>query len=124
MRRRKKTEDCDDPKFFTRKGERRTAVMNRLETASRAREHLKGRVVTKPWRKKGNGEFVDMPDLVPPPLLRADVRFGAYGDGSRKVRRRTDGSTDRPFTKPAAGTVRNKRRARNAQAKRSRKANR
>jgi hypothetical protein len=122
-RRRNKTEDKSDPRFFTKKGERRSHVMDRIESQERGKERLKGTAVTKPWRRSKNNQIVDM-ELVPPPFLRSDIRDQNFGDGSRRSRRSPDGTTDRPFTKPSVGTVRKRRRMHNAIAKASRRVNR
>lgn len=125
MRRRKKTaeQDRSDPRFFTKKGEKRSRIMERLESQEEGKRRLKGTPVTKPWRRKGNGDFVNV-ELTPPPFLRRDIRDQNFGDGSRQPRRKSDGSTDRVQTKPSAGNVRAKRRMRNAIAKESRRRNR
>jgi hypothetical protein len=129
-RRRKKSSvanNTSDPRFFTKNGERRSHVIDRIEAQERGKVRLKystgGTVITKPWRKKGNGPVADI-ELVPPPFLRRDIRDQNFGDSSRKLRRKPDGSTDRPFTKPPSGSVRARRRVHNGIAKASRRANR
>jgi hypothetical protein len=122
-RNRNKTNTENDPRFFTKRGDRRSHVMDRMEASEKGKERLKGRTIEKLWRRKKDNKIVEM-ELVPPPFLRRDIRDQNFGDGSRQMRRKPDGATDRPFTKPPAGNVRSKRRARNAVAKASRKQNR
>lgn len=107
-KRRKKTEDL---KFHTKKGEKRSSVLRRLEAQARSRGK-KGTALTGAWEKGGKEVNIDP---VPPPFLRRDMREASFGEGSgRRV----------GFTVPALDVRKSRSRRRNQIAKASRKANR
>jgi peptidoglycan hydrolase-like protein with peptidoglycan-binding domain len=104
-RRRKKTEDKTDMKYYVKDGRSRSTVLDIQQAQARNRLKRKGTVLTKPWKNR-HGVVVDL-DPVPPPFTRAAVRDNQFGDGSgRRV-----GCT---VPSPEIRRVRNRRRGRAA----------
>lgn len=102
QRRRKKTEDTNDMKYYVKDGRSRSTVLDIQQAQARNRAKRRGTVLTKPWKNR-HGIEVDL-DPTPPPFTRAGIRDNQYGDGSgrrlgctrtspeiRRVRRRIKG---------------------------------